>query len=74
MSESRKPRRTFSQAFKVESVKLVLEEGQTIISAAKNLGIGVSTLGKWVRAYKREQSFPMDENMPDNYLVTLLKL
>lgn len=55
MSEKKQNRKTFSQDFKVEAVKLVIEEGYTIVAAATNLGIGISTLGKWVRTYKREQ-------------------
>lgn len=49
-------RRTFTQEFKVEAVKLVIEQNYTIETAASNLGIGASTLGKWVGAYRKEQN------------------
>lgn len=67
MSESKRTRRTFSKDFKLEAVKLVTEQNYTIVDAAVNLGIGISTLGKWVRAYKREQdpnaAFPGKGNL-----------
>lgn len=43
-------RRRFSDEFKAEAVRLVLEQGLTPAQAAKDLGIGESTLGKWLSA------------------------
>ncbi len=43
-------RRTFTAEFKDEAVKLVTERGLTIGKAAKDLGVGESTLGRWVGA------------------------
>lgn len=42
-------RRSFSKAFKADAVGLVLDEGRTIVSVARSLGIGESSLGNWVR-------------------------
>ena len=42
-------RRTFSPEFKLEAVKLVRERGVTISQAARDLGMHVNVLRKWVR-------------------------
>lgn len=67
MSEESRTRRTFTQDFKLEAIKLVTEQGYTVVDAATNLGIGTSTLGKWVRAYKQESdvnsAFPGKGNL-----------
>ena len=42
-------RRSFSREFKADAVALVLEEGRTIASVARSLGIGATNLGNWVR-------------------------
>lgn len=50
-------KRKFSPEFKDEAVRLVLTQGVKVAQAARDLGIGQSTLQKWVSAYKeREQS------------------
>jgi transposase len=51
---SNNTRRKFDRSFKAQAVKLVTEQGYKVTEAAVNLGIGVSTLGKWVRKYKEE--------------------
>ena len=42
-------RRSFPKEFKADAVALVLDEGRTIASVARSLGIGESNLGNWVR-------------------------
>lgn len=42
-------RRHFTPEFKDEAVKHVRERGQSIAQAARDLGIGESTLGRWVQ-------------------------
>ncbi len=52
MSERRK-RRTFSEAFKAEAVRLVRDEGKTVAAAARALDlarVGVAALGPRCRA------------------------
>ncbi len=44
-----KRRRKYTQEFKEEAVKLVLEHGYKISEAAKNLGIHPNLLGRWKR-------------------------
>ena len=45
-------RRQFSTEFKAEAVKLVLEQGLTPAQAARDLGIGSSTMDKWLKDAK----------------------
>ena len=42
-------RRSFSGEFKADAVALVLDEGRSIASVARSLGIGATNLGNWVR-------------------------
>ena len=42
-------RRSFPREFKADAVALVLDEGRSIASVARSLGIGESNLGNWVR-------------------------
>lgn len=45
-------RRKFTKEFKLEAVKLVTIHGYAVEEAAKNLGVGKSSLCKWVREYR----------------------
>lgn len=42
-------RRSFPRGFKADAVALVLDEGRSIASVARALGIGATSLGNWVR-------------------------
>ena len=42
-------RRSFPRESEADAVALVLDEGRTIASVARSLGIGESSLGNWVR-------------------------
>ncbi len=44
----------YTEEFKQEAVKLVSEEGYSITKAAQRLGVGSTTLGKWVQRSKAE--------------------
>ncbi|NOT86335.1 MAG: transposase [Methylococcaceae bacterium] len=43
-----KPRKIYTEEFKAASVKLIIEGKQSAPEAAKSLGIGKSTLYKWM--------------------------
>jgi transposase len=58
---TKKMRKIYSQEFKASAVKLVLEGKQTVPEAAESLGVGESTLYKWI-----EQSKPDDEKESKN--------
>ena len=44
----KRPRRSFTDEFKVSAVRLVLDEGQTVAGAARDLGLTESSLRNWV--------------------------
>ena len=59
MSNTKK-RRTYDKEFKREAVRLVIEEGRKAAEVERNLGIGRSTVGRWVREMSEnpEYAFP----------------
>ena len=59
MSNAKK-RRTYDKEFKREAVRLVIEEGRKAAEVERNLGIGRSTVGRWVREMSEdpEYTFP----------------
>ena len=48
-------RRKFSEEFKAEAMRLVLEQGLAAAQAARDLRVGQSTLDNWVRAKRAEE-------------------
>jgi Transposase and inactivated derivatives len=46
-------KRKFDREFKVEAVNLVRREGYSIKEASTRLGIGLSTLSKWISAFEQ---------------------
>jgi transposase len=49
-------RRKFTQEYKDEAVRFVLDSDRPLIEVAKSLGINESTLGDWVKKAKRESA------------------
>lgn len=49
---SKKTRPTYDQPFRLEVVKLVVEENYTIREAAQAMNVGKSTVDSWVRQYR----------------------
>ena len=50
-----------SDEFKRDAVRIALSSGLTMRQAASDLGIGLSTLGKWVRAISEEAKVPAQD-------------
>lgn len=50
-----KTRRTFSAEFKLESAQLVVDQGYSTKEAAQAMGVGISTMNKWVRQLREER-------------------
>jgi len=48
----KKERRTFTEEFKREAVRLTESSGRTIAQVADDLGIGLSSLTRWKRIYR----------------------
>ena len=53
-----KKRRQFTKAFKVEAVRLVVEEGRSISEVARELGIGENLLSRWKKRSEEEKIDP----------------
>lgn len=59
-------KRVYSQEYRDEAVKMVIETSRPIAVVARELGLLESTLGGWVNAYRK--SHPVDEQplaLPD---------
>ncbi len=54
MSEAR--RRRFDKEFKLEAVRLVVEEGRPVAEVSRGLGIHENLLHVWKRRYKEDMS------------------
>jgi transposase len=52
---SKRTRRTFSPEFRLETAQLVVDQGYTHDEAAKAMGVGFSTIGKWVKQLQQER-------------------
>lgn len=51
-----KPKRpNFSPEFRLESALLVVDQGYTVRDAAEAMGVGKSTMDKWVRQLREER-------------------
>lgn len=54
-------KKKFDKEFKINAVKLVKEQGMSVTRASHDLGIGQSTLQRWVREinnYGQDNVFP----------------
>ena len=56
----KKSRRKYDTAFKLEAIRLVIEEGRKVSKVERNLDISRGTLSRWVREQKAdpEEVFP----------------
>jgi len=50
-SKSKRVRRSFSEEFKIEAVKLVTEQNYKVAEAARNLGVSDNLLRRWMDKY-----------------------
>ncbi len=46
-----KKRRKFTKEYKVEAVRLMVEEGKGTAEVSRELGVGVNSLDRWKRKY-----------------------
>lgn len=49
-----KIKRTFSADFKLEAAQLVVEQNYSLREASEAMGVGKSTMSKWVRQLRQE--------------------
>jgi transposase len=45
-------KRVFTSQFKEECIKLVLEQNDSMVSTAKAMNVGFSSLQRWVKQYR----------------------
>jgi transposase len=64
--------RKFSEEYKTDAVKMVLENGLQTSRVANDLGIGKSTLDKWVKVY-RSKTQPAGTNINDKEEIRRLR-
>jgi len=57
--------RKFTQEYRQEAVKLVLDSSRPIAEVARDLGIHEGTLGNWVNTYRREHPVSEELTMPE---------
>ena len=59
-------RRTYTNAFKVEAVKLITEKGLSVAEASRSLDIGETLLRSWKVAFQAQgdQAFPGNGRLP----------
>lgn len=71
-----RPRRKFDKEFKIEAVKMVLDEGLSKAEVSRKLDITQGMIGKWVQDYKDDEAdaFPGQGNLkPEDDEVRKLK-
>ena len=52
----RRPRRRFTEEFRVGAVRLVLDEGKTVGAVARDLDLTASSLTNWVRQARADRT------------------
>lgn len=52
---SKQTRRRFSPEFKLEAAQLVVDKGYTVREAAASMGVGHSTMDRWVSQLRKER-------------------
>jgi transposase len=59
-------RRTYTREFKVEAVKLVIEQGYSFAEAARSLGLSENLIRNWKQAFQEagEHAFPGQGKLP----------
>jgi transposase len=55
-TRSRRPRRRFTDEFKQQAVRLVLDEGKSVTAVARELDLAASALGQWVKRAQADRS------------------
>jgi transposase len=61
---SKRTRPTFSPEFRLEAAQLVVDQGRSIREAADAMGIGKSTMDKWVRQLRSERDGQSTQGTP----------
>ena len=62
-SQSKRTRRTFTDEYKIESVKMVTEQGYNVTDAAKQLGINPNQLHQWKNKLSEQEESSDNEEL-----------
>ncbi len=62
-STSKRPRRTFSNEYKIEAVKMVTDQGYKVAEAARSLGIQVNLLHRWKDKFSEQEDDTDNEEL-----------
>ncbi len=57
-------RRNFSAEFRLEAAQLVVDQGRSVREAAEAVGVGHSTMDKWVRQLRQERQGKSPKSAP----------
>jgi transposase len=55
-AKGRRPRRRFTDDFKQQAVRLILDEGKSVGAVARELDLVASALGNWVKQARADRS------------------
>lgn len=61
---SKRTRPTFTPEFRLEAAQLVVDQGRSIRDAAEAIGVGKSTMDKWVRQLREERRGGTSQSSP----------
>jgi transposase len=53
MSERKRPK--YTQEFKQDAIKLVVEQQYSCLEVGRRLGVAASNVSRWVRGYRQDQ-------------------
>ena len=69
-------RRSFTEEYKEEAVRFVIEGGRSIAEVARNIGVHEMTLGKWVKKTRDAQAAvtPADAPLTETERMELIRL
>lgn len=69
-------RRSFTEEYKEEAVRFVIEGGRSIAEVARNIGVHEMTLGKWVKRARDAQAAatPADAPLTETERMELIRL
>ena len=74
--ENKRLRKGYSKEFKLEAIRLVLEQKRTRSAVERELGIGQGSLHRWIKEYREDKSnvFPGKGHCrPDEEELRMLK-
>ena len=70
---NRRTRSTFSPEFRLQAAQLVVDQGGSIREAADAMGVGKSTVDKWVRQLRAERDGKSPQCTPDQQRIRELE-